>query len=74
MGWWVNGSCGGGVDDLGRCAANATCIPMQTPSGNWGHRCECLPWMAGDGFAAGEGCYAGINCEFLISPILLFSL
>ncbi|KAF2908759.1 hypothetical protein DAI22_12g206600 [Oryza sativa Japonica Group] len=59
MGWWVNGSCGGGVDDLGRCAANATCIPMQTPSGNWGHRCECLPWMAGDGFAAGEGCYAG---------------
>uniref|UniRef100_A0A0D3HWL3 Protein kinase domain-containing protein n=1 Tax=Oryza barthii TaxID=65489 RepID=A0A0D3HWL3_9ORYZ len=49
MGWWLNGSSGGGVDEAGRCAANATCIPVQTPSGNWGHRCECLPWMAGDG-------------------------
>ncbi|XP_052139094.1 probable L-type lectin-domain containing receptor kinase S.7 [Oryza glaberrima] len=61
MGWWLNGSSGGGVDEAGRCAANATCIPVQTPSGNWGHRCECLPWMAGDGFAAGEGCYAVSN-------------
>uniref|UniRef100_A0A0E0MP92 Protein kinase domain-containing protein n=1 Tax=Oryza punctata TaxID=4537 RepID=A0A0E0MP92_ORYPU len=62
LGWWVNGSCsnhsaGGGGDDLARCAANATCIPVQTPSGEWAHRCGCLPGMDGDGFAAGEGCF-----------------
>uniref|UniRef100_A0A0E0BUS8 Wall-associated receptor kinase galacturonan-binding domain-containing protein n=1 Tax=Oryza glumipatula TaxID=40148 RepID=A0A0E0BUS8_9ORYZ len=69
MGWWVNGSCsnhtaggsGGGVDDLGRCAANATCVPVQTPTGEWAHRCECLPGMDGDGFAAGEGCFFSVE-------------
>ncbi|XP_040385326.1 wall-associated receptor kinase-like 14 isoform X2 [Oryza brachyantha] len=59
MGWWVNGSCslgGGGGDEAGRCAANATCLDVQTPDGTPGHRCECRPGFTGDGFAAGDGC------------------
>uniref|UniRef100_A0A0E0FDT7 Protein kinase domain-containing protein n=1 Tax=Oryza meridionalis TaxID=40149 RepID=A0A0E0FDT7_9ORYZ len=58
LGWWVNGSCSGAAagDLAGRCAANATCHDVQTPSGAWGHRCECHAGLIGDGFAAGEGC------------------
>ncbi|KAM3272037.1 hypothetical protein ACQJBY_042310 [Aegilops geniculata] len=54
LGWWLNGTCAGG--DL-RCAANATCSDVQTPSGAEGHRCECVAGMLGDGFLAGDGCY-----------------
>ncbi|XP_052137772.1 wall-associated receptor kinase-like 14 isoform X1 [Oryza glaberrima] len=60
MGWWVNGNCthgGGGGDLAWRCAPNATCLNVQTPTGGWGHQCKCLQGMVGDGFAAGEGCY-----------------
>uniref|UniRef100_A0A0E0JBY0 Protein kinase domain-containing protein n=1 Tax=Oryza nivara TaxID=4536 RepID=A0A0E0JBY0_ORYNI len=60
MGWWVNGNCthgGGGGDLAWRCAPNATCLNVQTPTGGWGHQCKCLHGMVGDGFAAGEGCY-----------------
>ncbi|EEC77781.1 hypothetical protein OsI_16950 [Oryza sativa Indica Group] len=59
MRWWVDGECtGAGVDAAGRCAANATCHDVQTPSGAWGHQCSCKYGMAGDGFAAGDGCYS----------------
>ncbi|EAY95131.1 hypothetical protein OsI_16949 [Oryza sativa Indica Group] len=59
MRWWVDGECtGAGGDAVGRCAANATCHDVQTPSGAWGHQCSCKYGMAGDGFAAGDGCYA----------------
>uniref|UniRef100_A0A0E0BUS9 Protein kinase domain-containing protein n=1 Tax=Oryza glumipatula TaxID=40148 RepID=A0A0E0BUS9_9ORYZ len=58
LGWWVNGSCSAVAGDLaGRCAANATCHDVQTPSGAWGHRCECHAGLIGDGFAAGDGCH-----------------
>uniref|UniRef100_A0A0D3HWD2 EGF-like domain-containing protein n=1 Tax=Oryza barthii TaxID=65489 RepID=A0A0D3HWD2_9ORYZ len=60
LGWWVNGSCknsaAAGGDLAGRCAANATCHDVQTPGGEWGHQCKCLPGFTGDGFAAGDGC------------------
>jgi hypothetical protein len=60
LGWWVNGSCkhsAAAAGDLaGRCAANATCHDVQTPGGEWGHQCKCLPGFTGDGFAAGDGC------------------
>uniref|UniRef100_A0A0D9Y132 Wall-associated receptor kinase galacturonan-binding domain-containing protein n=1 Tax=Leersia perrieri TaxID=77586 RepID=A0A0D9Y132_9ORYZ len=55
MGWWLNGSCTAG--DGGRCAANATCHDVQTPTGGWGHQCRCHAGMDGDGFAAGDGCH-----------------
>ncbi|KAL5225084.1 hypothetical protein ABZP36_011723 [Zizania latifolia] len=56
LGWWVNGNCtsAGAGDEAGRCADNATCLNVQTPSGGWGHRCSCEDGMSGDGFAAGE--------------------
>uniref|UniRef100_J3NEN8 Protein kinase domain-containing protein n=1 Tax=Oryza brachyantha TaxID=4533 RepID=J3NEN8_ORYBR len=65
LGWWVNGNCsaaaaagsGGDIDKAGRCAANATCHDVQTPTGEWGHRCSCKDGMDGDGFAAGDGCF-----------------
>ncbi|TVT99079.1 hypothetical protein EJB05_55578, partial [Eragrostis curvula] len=53
LGWWLAGNCTGGGHP---CAANATCRDVQTPSGAWGHRCACPDGMAGDGFAAGDGC------------------
>nr|ABA99190.2 Protein kinase domain containing protein, expressed [Oryza sativa Japonica Group] len=60
LGWWVNGSCkhsAAAAGNLsGRCAANATCHDVQTPGGEWGHQCKCLPGFTGDGFAAGDGC------------------
>ncbi|KAE8803936.1 L-type lectin-domain containing receptor kinase IX.1 [Hordeum vulgare] len=55
LGWWLNGTCGAGTGE--RCAANATCTDVQTPSGEMGHRCACMAGMAGDGFMAGDGCY-----------------
>ncbi|TKW29371.1 hypothetical protein SEVIR_3G391300v4 [Setaria viridis] len=58
LGWWLNGTCANATGG-GRCAANATCNDVQTPSGAWGHRCACLDGMTGDGFAAGEGCHYG---------------
>ncbi|XBH67476.1 hypothetical protein VPH35_095854 [Triticum aestivum] len=54
LGWWLNGTCTGGSE---RCAANATCIGVKTPSGEMGHRCACVAGMVGDGFLAGDGCY-----------------
>nr|TKW29514.1 hypothetical protein SEVIR_3G400200v2 [Setaria viridis] len=56
MAWWVNGTCSDATGG-GRCAANAACDDVQTPSGAWGHQCYCSGGMSGDGFAAGEGCY-----------------
>ncbi|EMS46787.1 L-type lectin-domain containing receptor kinase IX.1 [Triticum urartu] len=55
LGWWLNGTCvtGGGE----RCAANATCTDVETPSGELGHRCGCVAGMEGDGSSAGDGCY-----------------
>ncbi|KAK3140129.1 hypothetical protein QOZ80_5AG0396380 [Eleusine coracana subsp. coracana] len=54
LGWWLNGTCGGGG---GECARNATCLDVVTPSNTAGYRCSCPDGMAGDGFAAGDGCY-----------------
>ncbi|XP_037439522.1 wall-associated receptor kinase-like 14 [Triticum dicoccoides] len=54
LGWWVNGTCTRGGEP---CAANATCSNVITPSGERGHRCECVAGMEGDGFLAGDGCY-----------------
>ncbi|PUZ67719.1 hypothetical protein GQ55_3G457600 [Panicum hallii var. hallii] len=56
LGWWLEGMCNA---TSGRCAQNATCQDVVTPSGAWGHRCACLHGMSGDGFAAGEGCHYG---------------
>jgi interleukin-1 receptor-associated kinase 1 len=53
LGWWLNGTCAGGQ----RCAANATCSNVTTPSGATGHRCACVAGMDGDGFSSGDGCY-----------------
>uniref|UniRef100_A0A0D9Y133 Wall-associated receptor kinase galacturonan-binding domain-containing protein n=1 Tax=Leersia perrieri TaxID=77586 RepID=A0A0D9Y133_9ORYZ len=76
MGWWVNGSCGGGgaAGDGGQCAANAACREVRTPNGGGiGHRCECLPGMIGDGFAAGDGCYFPGECSrSILSKAKLF--
>ncbi|KAM3272266.1 hypothetical protein ACQJBY_042444 [Aegilops geniculata] len=55
LGWWLNGTCGAGKGE--RCAANASCTDVQTPSGELGHRCGCVAGMEGDGFLAGDGCY-----------------
>jgi hypothetical protein len=66
LGWWLDGTCAAGGSH--RCAANATCQDVETPSGAWGHRCACRDGTTGDGFAAGEGCrYRG--GEFS-SPVL----
>jgi hypothetical protein len=54
LGWWLDGTCAAGGSH--RCAANATCQDVETPSGAWGHRCACRDGTTGDGFAAGEGC------------------
>ncbi|TVU02837.1 hypothetical protein EJB05_51623, partial [Eragrostis curvula] len=61
LGWWLDGNCTTGGH---RCAANATCHDVQTPTGAWGHRCACRDGMTGDGFADGDGCYD--NGEFII--------
>ncbi|KAG8092983.1 hypothetical protein GUJ93_ZPchr0012g22210 [Zizania palustris] len=63
LGWWVNGNCTrlGAGDEAGRCADNATCLNVKTPSGGWGHRCSCEDGMSGDGFAAGDGCHANVS-------------
>uniref|UniRef100_A0A453JT04 Protein kinase domain-containing protein n=7 Tax=Triticinae TaxID=1648030 RepID=A0A453JT04_AEGTS len=55
LGWWLNGTCGAGGGE--RCAANASCTDVKTPSGELGHRCGCVAGMEGDGFLAGDGCY-----------------
>ncbi|XBH89748.1 hypothetical protein VPH35_081580 [Triticum aestivum] len=55
LGWWLNGTCGAGGGE--RCAANASCTDVRTPSGETGHRCGCVAGMEGDGFLAGDGCY-----------------
>ncbi|XP_047049065.1 L-type lectin-domain containing receptor kinase IX.1-like [Lolium rigidum] len=60
LGWWLNGTCAGGSE---RCAANATCSNVATPSGVQGHRCSCVAGMGGDGFSAGEGCYLTVKGE-----------
>uniref|UniRef100_A0A453JSU7 Wall-associated receptor kinase galacturonan-binding domain-containing protein n=1 Tax=Aegilops tauschii subsp. strangulata TaxID=200361 RepID=A0A453JSU7_AEGTS len=57
LGWWLNGTCGAGGGE--RCAANASCTDVKTPSGELGHRCGCVAGMEGDGFLAGDGCYLG---------------
>jgi len=76
MGWWLNGSCNnGGTGAGGRCAANATCQDVQTPSGAWGHRCACADGMSGDGFAAGDGCrYADATSGECTVLVLRFQL
>ncbi|TVU49128.1 hypothetical protein EJB05_00422, partial [Eragrostis curvula] len=61
LGWWLDGNCTAGGH---RCAANATCRDVQTPTGALGHQCACPFGMPGDGFAAGEGCHYG--GEFII--------
>ncbi|CAN6348299.1 unnamed protein product [Urochloa humidicola] len=62
LGWWLDGSCAAAnATGAGRCAANATCRNVETPGGEWGHRCACEEkGMVGDGFAAGEGCHFGV--------------
>ncbi|KAM0891195.1 hypothetical protein ACQ4PT_026561 [Festuca glaucescens] len=63
LGWWLNGTCAGGDE---RCAANAACSDITTPSGSAGHRCACVPGMRGDGYLAGDGCYVlGEDCFHL---------
>jgi hypothetical protein len=60
LGWWLNGSCADASDAAnGRCAVNATCNDVKTPSGAWGHRCACSDGVSGDGFAGAEaeGCH-----------------
>ncbi|XP_037419085.1 L-type lectin-domain containing receptor kinase IX.1-like [Triticum dicoccoides] len=60
LGWWVNGTCADQDTEPGvRCAGNATCSDVITPSGAVGHRCVCVEGMNGDGFLAGDGCYVG---------------
>jgi hypothetical protein len=68
LGWWLEGMCNA---TSGRCAQNATCQDVVTPSGAWGHRCACLHGMSGDGFAAGEGCHYGAGEFLLPSPWLV---
>ncbi|GJN35455.1 hypothetical protein PR202_gb24235 [Eleusine coracana subsp. coracana] len=68
LGWWLNGTCA----DAGAasCAANATCLDVETPSGVPGHRCACRNEIFGDGFAAGDGCgYAGSGSGFKRSTV-----
>ncbi|CAN6356945.1 unnamed protein product [Urochloa humidicola] len=61
LGWWLDGGCDTGTANAtaagSRCAANATCHDVVTPSGAWAHRCACQDGMLGDGFVAGEGCH-----------------
>ncbi|XP_051184525.1 uncharacterized protein [Lolium perenne] len=75
LAWWLNGTCAGEDE---RCAANATCSDITTPSGSAGHRCACVPGMAGDGFLAGDGCYflgrSRLNVKGIVERILLFSM
>ncbi|KAG8092930.1 hypothetical protein GUJ93_ZPchr0012g21166 [Zizania palustris] len=70
LGWWVNGNCtragSAAGDETGRCADNAECLNVQTPSGGWGHRCSCEDGMSGDGFAAGDGCR--VDSAFAADP------
>ncbi|KAG2621892.1 hypothetical protein PVAP13_3NG300403 [Panicum virgatum] len=70
LGWWLDGACANATGGGGaRCAQNATCHDVVTPSGAPGHRCACLvDGMSGDGFAAGEGCHfdAGWFLSFLL--------
>ncbi|KAL6643796.1 hypothetical protein ACP70R_018562 [Stipagrostis hirtigluma subsp. patula] len=57
LGWWLNGTCASAT--AGLCAANATCHDLQTPGGEWGHRCACQDGVVGDGFLNGDGCRYG---------------
>ncbi|CAN6329809.1 unnamed protein product [Urochloa humidicola] len=61
LGWWLDGGCDTGTVNAAaagsRCAANATCHDVVTPSGAWAHRCACQDGRLGDGFVAGEGCH-----------------
>jgi len=73
LGWWLDGACTHATGG-GKCAQNATCHDVQTPSGAWGHRCACLvDGMSGDGFTAGEGCHDHDSAgEFLLPwPLLV---
>jgi len=73
LGWWLDGACTHATGG-GKCAQNATCHDVQTPSGAWGHRCACLvDGMSGAGFAAGEGCHDQDGAgEFLLPwPLLV---
>ncbi|KAL6847230.1 hypothetical protein ACP4OV_023083 [Aristida adscensionis] len=76
LGWWLNGTCANGNANAmdGQCAANATCSDVQTPAGDWGHRCTCRDGMVGDGFTAGEGCYYGDGYYTLSSNGLNISM
>ncbi|KAJ1266293.1 hypothetical protein BS78_08G140000 [Paspalum vaginatum] len=58
LGWWLNGTCANAASG-GRCAENATCQDVETPSGALGHRCSCVDGVTGDGFIAGDGCRYG---------------
>ncbi|CAD6267176.1 unnamed protein product [Miscanthus lutarioriparius] len=79
LGWWLDGRCNSTSANANatvvRCAQNATCHDFETPSGAWGHRCACVDWMSGDGFAAGDGCHFGVGSSkkkvFLIAPGVL---
>jgi hypothetical protein len=63
LGWWLDGTCAA----AGRCAANATCRDVTTPSGAPGHRCACRGGMDGDGFAAGDGCRNAGECLIIVA-------
>ncbi|CAD6341009.1 unnamed protein product [Miscanthus lutarioriparius] len=70
LGWWLDGRCNSTSANANatvvRCAQNATCHDVETPSGAWGHRCACVDGLSGDGFAAGDGCHFGVGEFFLI--------
>ncbi|KAK3136904.1 hypothetical protein QOZ80_5BG0444670 [Eleusine coracana subsp. coracana] len=74
LGWWLNGTCL--AADSGQCAPNATCRDVETPAGKPGHRCACPDGMAGDGFAAGEGCHGDAGSKknksvpFIVAGVL----
>ncbi|KAF8730410.1 hypothetical protein HU200_016987 [Digitaria exilis] len=67
LGWWLNGTCADATTG-GRCAANSTCLEVETPGWALGQRCSCLEGMSGDGFATGDGCYN--NGEFIFAVFL----
>ncbi|XP_019195611.1 PREDICTED: wall-associated receptor kinase-like 14 [Ipomoea nil] len=54
--WWLEGKC--------RCHVNAGCVSVRLPDGRYGFRCKCNDGFVGDGFADGDGCRRGPNCNF----------